>query len=231
MLIAAIALAGTGGGRVQGQRIHAFVSAGATLSQIEGDELKGFSQGGLTGGVGAITHFDRRQIWNLSIETLFSQRGAYNNTGDPYSLDLRMNYVDIPLMVHFRDPWGGMLVGAGLKYSRLLEQPTGRLKYNPQYFFPDTTDMDFLRNDLAAIVDIRFPVWRNLLLNIQWQYSLLAVKRDWLFHESDGTTPVLDEQGDPVTNPDGSTQTVTRWKTWTNNCYSNSIIFRLIWQF
>ena len=36
------------------QRIHAFVSSGMTVNQIEGDELKGFKHFGYTGGVGAL---------------------------------------------------------------------------------------------------------------------------------------------------------------------------------
>ena len=200
---------------VQAQRIHGFVSSGITLSQIEGDELKSYSKWGYSGGVGAIAGFDRYETWNMSLEALFTQRGSYNGSGDPYSLALRLDYVDIPLMVHYRDPWGGMLLGLGLCYSRLVQQPSGKMRYDPTYFFPDTNDMAFLNNDLQAVVDIRFPVWRGLWFNIRWNYSLLAVKRDWEFTEFRGT------------NPDGSPRAIT----WKNNCYNNSLTFRLIWQF
>lgn len=216
---------------LQAQRIHGFVSSGFTLSQIEGDELKGFSKWGYVGGVGAIAAFDRNETWNLSVEALFSQRGAYNGTGDPYSLSLRMDYIEIPLIMHYRDPWGGMLIGLGLSYSRLVQQPSGKLLYNPKYFFPDTNDMGFLNNDFQVVADIRFPVWRGLWLNIRWQYSLLAVKKDWQFTEFRGTTPQLDENGNPMYNPDGSIITIPRQINWTNNCYNNTLVFRLIWQF
>lgn len=195
----------------QAQRIHGFISSGITLSQIEGDELKGFSKWGYTGGVGAIVGFDRHQTWNLSLEALFSQRGSYNGTGDPYSLALRLDYVDIPLMVHYRDPWGGLLAGVGINYSRLVQQPTGRILYNPNYFFPDTSDMQFLNNDLQLVADLRFPIWRGLWFNIRWHYSVIATKRDWEFTEM---------------NLDGTVK-----KKWHNDCYNNSLMFRLIWQF
>ena len=200
---------------VQAQRIHGFVSSGITLSQIEGDELKSYSKWGYSGGVGAIAGFDRYGTWNMSLEALFTQRSSYNGSGDPYSLALRLDYVYIPLLVHYRDPWGGMLLGLGLCYSRLVQQPSGKMRYDPTYFFPDTNDMSFLNNDLQAVVDIRFPVWRGLWFNTRWNYSLLAVKRDWEFTEFRGT------------NPDGSPRAIT----WKNNCYNNSLTFRLIWQF
>lgn len=216
---------------INAQRIHGFVSSGVTISQIEGDELKGFSKWGYTGGVGAIVGFDRYETWNLSVEALFSQRGSYNGSGDPYSISLRLDYIDIPVMVHYRDPWGGMLLGLGLNYSRLVQQPHDVMRYNPNYFFPDTNDMSFLNNDLAAVIDIRFTVWRGLQFNIRWRYSLIAVKRDWEFTEFRGTTPQLDENGNPVLNPDGSTVLVPRRINWKNDCFNNSIEVRLIWQF
>lgn len=199
----------------QAQRIHGFASAGATLSQIEGDELKGFRKLGFTGGVGAIVSIDKKEIWHLSIEALFSQRGSYNNTGDPYSISLPLNYVDIPLMVHYHDMWGGMLAGAGLVYSRLVQQPHDVMQYNPSYFVPDTINMKFLNNDLAVVADIRFPVWKSLWLNLRWQYSIIAIKRDWQFTEYIG----VDAEGNP------------KPKRWKNDCYNNSLAFRLIWQF
>lgn len=204
-----------GTGMVQGQRIHAFVSSGFTLSQIEGDELKGFSKWGYTGGVGAIVGFDRYETWNLSVEALFTQRGSYNGTGDPYSLSLRLDYVEIPLIFHWRDPWGGMLVGAGLSYARLTQQPHAIWACDTNYFLPDTSDFSFLPGDLSALFEIRFPVWRGLQFNIRWRYSILAVKKDWLFTEYRGT------------NPDGS----PRATRWTNNLHNNSLEFRLVWQF
>lgn len=200
---------------MHGQRIHAFLSSGFTLSQIEGDELKGFSKWGYTGGVGAIVSFDRNETWNLSVEALFTQRGSYNGTGDPYSLALRLDYVEIPLVVHWRDPWGGMLIGAGLSYSRLTQQPRPAWACDTNYFLPDTGDFSFLPGDLATVLEIRFPVWRGLQLNIRWKYSLLAVKKDWEFTEYRGT------------NPDGSPHATK----WSNDLYNNSLEFRLIWQF
>ena len=198
------------------QRIHGMVMAGGTLSQIEGDELKGFRLLGFTGGVGAIAALDQKEIWHLSVEATYTQRGAYNNSGDPYNMALALKYIDIPLMVHFRDPWGGMLLGAGLTYGRLVEQPHGSMLLDTSYFVPDTAHMSFLSNDLLATLDIRFPVWKNLYFNIRWQYSILAIKRDWQFTEYTGG---YDAEGHRLS------------KTWTNRAYNHSLTFRLIWRF
>ena len=191
------------------QRIHGFVSSGVTFSQIEGDELKGFRKYGYTGGVGALTAISSNGRWGVSVEALFSQRGAYDRSGDPYAMTMTLNYVDIPVLIHYQDPYGGMLLGAGITYGRLTAQPNGVILFNPNAFVPDTGDMTFRRNDVCATVDARFTVWKGLQLNLRWQYSLLPVKRDWHFD--------FIRQG--------------RWTSHDNDCYNNTISLRLIYQF
>lgn len=201
------------------QRIHAFVSSGVSVSQIEGDELKGYRHYGYTGGVGALAAISSNNRWGISVEALFSQRGTYDNSGDPYSMRLTTNYVDIPLLLHYQDPYGGMLLGAGLIYGRLVQQPHGEILFNPNNMIPDTADMTFLKNDLCAALDARFSVWKGLQLNIRWQYSIMPIKRDWEFRQYRGM-----ESG-----PSGELR--ARWTTESNNCYNNVISIRLIYQF
>ena len=193
----------------QAQRIHGFVSSGITFAQIEGDELKGFRKYGYTGGVGALTSISSNGRWGMSVEALFSQRGTYDNSGDPYAMMMTLNYVDIPLLVHYQDPYGGMLLGAGVTYGRLVAQPNGKILFNANSMVPDTANMAFLSNDLCATLDLRFTMWKGLQLNIRWQYSIMAIKRQWHFD--------IYSQG--------------RWTAHDNDCYNNAISLRLIYQF
>lgn len=194
---------------LQAQRIHGFVSSGIMVSQIEGDEIKGYRHYGYTGGVGALASISSNNRWGLSIETMFSQRGSFENSGDPYSIKLNLNYIDIPLMIHYQDPYGGMLIGAGLIYGRLVQQPHGIMKFDTNSFIPDTSDMSFLRNDLCVALDARFSIWKGLQLNLRWQYSIIPVKRDWHFDYF--------KRG--------------QWRSGDNDCYNNAVILRLIYQF
>ena len=131
---------------------HAYPVVGVTVNQIEGDYLKGFKKWGFTGGVGTEVRLSDNGRWKLSMEADFSQRGVREtnrNSQIPYLVDLTLNYIDIGLMGHFVDPFGGIMLGVGLTYSRLVQQPHGTLSFNPEYVVPDTTDMTFLKNDLA----------------------------------------------------------------------------------
>lgn len=207
----------------EAQRIHAFLSSGLTVSQIEGDELKGFKQLGYCGGVGAIAALDANRRCGLSVEALFSQRGALSSKDPRYSLyylNVRSSYVEIPLLVHWQDPWGGMLFGAGLSYGRLIEQPNGRVgNVDTLGFMPDTNDKAFLSRDLSVVADLRFTIWRGLQMSIRWQYSLLPIKRDWTFNKYNGY--YVDANGDRH----------NRWITHTNDCYNHSLTVKLIYQF
>lgn len=192
--------------------IHAFPVVGMTFSQMEGDELKGFKKAGFTAGVGAVAAFGRKGETQLSVEADFAQRGARNTSGDPYSLTgFTLNYVDIPLMFHYQDPYGGMNVGLGLCYSRLVQQPHGTIYYSPTYFVPDTGNMAFLKNDLAVVIDMRFTLWRGLKLNMRYQRSIISIKNDMTFTEFHRSN----EPGD----------------TWTNKCYNSSVAIRLLYAF
>ncbi len=190
------------------QRIQAYLNAGAVLGQVEGDELKGFNHCGFTGGVGAWVRLDDRDRWALAIETDYSCRGISNHKSSSenyYNIQLDLHYVDIPVTLFFHDPYGGMQIGLGISYSRLVAQPHGTVSYNPNYFIPDSNNMAFLKNDLAPAIEIRFAVWQSLKLSIRYQRSIIPIKKDWSFRMGD--------------------------KIWSNNCYNSSVTLRLAWQF
>lgn len=195
------------------QVFKAYPSFGAVGSQIRGDELKGFKKWGISAGVGAILELDRDNMWSASVEANFCQRGAQNKTHDPYKLlEFTMNYVDIPVIFHFTDPYGGITIGLGLAYSRLVQQPHGMIYYTPNYFIPDTNDMTFNKNDFSAALDVKFPIWRGLTFNFRFQHSLLPVKQNWGFTQYRSTAS-------------------ENFEHWTNNCYNSTISFRLLYVF
>ncbi|MBP9990677.1 MAG: porin family protein [Bacteroidales bacterium] len=193
----------------QGQRIHGYISAGAVAAQMEGDELKGFNHWGLSTGVGAITDLSRNGAWRLGVEADFSQRGAKNSSATPYSIDLNLSYVDVPVTVYFRDPYGGIMFGFGLAYSRLVQQPHDVIKYDPYSFMPDTSDMSFLKNDFSVALELRFAVWKGLQLSFRYQRSLFPIKREWGFSQNEGI----------------------RWNSWSNDCFNSALTMRLLWVF
>lgn len=202
-------------GSVRAQRIHAYVNGGLVGAQVEGDELKGFNHWALTGGVGAIANLDDNDTWNLSLEADYSCRGIYEgtrSTGTPYNIKLDLHYVDIPLTLFYHDPIGGLRIGLGMTYGRLVSQPHGIVRYNPDLIIVDSTDMSFLKNDLSPTIEFRFALWKGLQFSARYQFSVIKVKENWHFKAA------------PDFFKDKKTDHY-------NDCYNQSLQFRLLWQF
>ena len=167
---------------VCGQTIRAFVSAGGNLSQINGDEVFGFKKAGLTASVGTMIPIRKNENWLVSVETKYSQYGAYEKSY-PYHYNATLPYIEIPVMAHFEDPIGGWTFGLGAVYGRLLNY-TEKAAWDATGVTTIITDFekkDFLKNDLSFVADIRFRLWKNLKFNFRYQMSLLPIKKDWLF--------------------------------------------------
>ncbi len=159
------------------RRFSASVVLGANVSQIDGDGEAGFNQLGLNAGGRANIYLAKR--WDISTEILFSQKGSQSDfvRGVPRNMQCRLNYVEIPVQVNFKD-WeisdidnGGsymrMVFGAGLSYGRLLggysviggaEQDMAQFK---------TSDISILFSGTAYLN-------RHWGINIGWSRSVIS---------------------------------------------------------
>jgi len=105
------------------QIIKGEVFAGGILSQVDGDECYGFKKLGVHAGAGALVPITS---WmDFGLEALFSQKGAYKRDSItygstfPYAYNLKLNYVEIPLMLYLTDK-DVVSVGVGVSYGRIV---------------------------------------------------------------------------------------------------------------
>lgn len=105
------------------QIIKGEVFAGANAAQVDGDECYGFKKFGVHAGAGALVPITS---WmDISLEVLFSQKGAYKrdsityNSTYPHAYNLSLNYVEVPLMVYFTDK-DVVSLGIGVSYGNLV---------------------------------------------------------------------------------------------------------------
>lgn len=154
---------------------------GLNMSQVEGDEVYGFNRFGGNFGAGVYVPVDKQ--WGVSMETLFTMKGAFQ--GDQYlaedslgnritgAYDLRLNYVEIPLLIHFTDR-ERITVGAGFSFSRLVgvtEKEHGKLV--------ETTtvkDGPYSTSDYSALADIRVRIYESVLLNVRYGLTLGSIR-------------------------------------------------------
>ncbi|HNS18032.1 MAG TPA: porin family protein [Bacteroidales bacterium] len=159
---------------IKAQVIKGAIIAGFNLSQVDGDEIYGFKKFGANVGASAIIPL--ADHWEVSLETLFSQKGSRQGPQRDDSISgeykLKLNYLDIPLVVHYNDK-DRLMFGLGFSYGRL----TSVEEYEHGRRIETTTlDGPYARDDINAIADIRFRIYKGLKFNVRYAYSLKKIR-------------------------------------------------------
>jgi hypothetical protein len=177
------------------QRFKGAVMAGMNLSQVDGDEVVGFKRIGGHFGLAAILPIKN---WDITLETIFNQKGAYEGVQYQDSAfgallngkyDLRLNYVEVPILAHYTDR-NLFTVGAGFSYGRLVSSK--EVEHNgavPPY--SDT--VAFNKNDYSVLIDLQIRVWKRLKFNVRYGYSMVPI-RERTFHDRYSINPPFDRK-------------------------------------
>jgi len=169
--------------QVSAQIIKGEAIAGFNLTQVDGDEVFGFHRIGANLGAGVMIPFGKKGKWDISLETIFTQKGSYQKPQYNDSLNngqvitgeykLRLNYVEVPVLVMFTDK-ELISFGVGVSWGRLFgvkEWEHGRLV--------DSTTLrngPYSKNDFCALADMRIKLWKALKINLRYQYSLAKIR-------------------------------------------------------
>jgi len=153
------------------QRFLGGISVGANFTQVDGDQFYGFRHVGLNFGPMAILPFGKKKQWSVSMELLYSQKGSYHkgNTDTTY-YHLNLNYIDIPVMVHFTDK-EVISAGVGFCYGQLVGKKESTL--------PDSImvpNSNFLPYDLSVLGEVSLRLWNRLWINVRYQYSMISLR-------------------------------------------------------
>ncbi len=183
---------------IQAQRFIGSVVAGINVTQVDGDEAYGYKKVGFNGGGSVMLALDKKQRFFVTVELLYTQKGSqaplrstnvdYISYDDTLMIDqsipldsnilkktfynLQLDYVEVPLMFHFEDPFSKCAIGVGVSWSRLVrvkEISWGR---------PLTTDLQsqrYHKNEFSIIADVKIPIYKGLKLNFRYQYSIVPI--------------------------------------------------------
>ncbi len=159
------------------RRFRAAVAGGFNMAQLDGDKLGGYNQIGLTGGLKVYTVLTDR--WEISLGMLYSQQGSHRTrTDDPSSIyeSIRLNFVEAPVMVHFRD-WK-FQVGAGISYANLINFKV------TDYTGEDITDRQNYDSSIFSIIlGVTLHLSEKFGVDVRWHKSLNNMQAD----SGDGT--------------------------------------------
>ncbi len=181
----------------QAQRFIGYVSAGANFSQIEGDDVHGFYKVGVNGGPGVMLPLDKKQRFSISAEMLYSQKGSRKNCSPGYfdttnyapamfedvdytigfnprvKCRMSLDYIQIPLIFRYEDMRSGCFIGAGFAWSRLVR---AKEIYNGFTRTTNVTSGTFRTSDWTFLVDAGVRLYKNLTLNVRWEYSIRPIR-------------------------------------------------------
>ena len=153
------------------QRFLGGLSVGANFCQVDGDQFYGFRKVGLNFGPMAILPFGKQKQWSVSMELLYSQKGSYHKgSTDSTYYRLNLDYIDIPVMVHFTDK-EIISAGAGICYGQLINKSESTL--------PDSIMVpksNFLPYDLSLLGEVSVRLWNRLWFNVRYQYSMISLR-------------------------------------------------------
>jgi hypothetical protein len=177
--------------RTWSQHILGAVSAGINLSQVDGDEVYGFNRVGFNGGPSVIIPFGKDKKWSVTMELLYSMQGSRQKSEyavtdtvirrdslkfyDGYKLSL--NYVQIPVIVHFTDKrrFAG---GVGFLYGQLVGVTEYEDYNDPRGFVRTNTTLQspYTMADIQVLADIRIRLYQKLWLNARYSYSMFSIR-------------------------------------------------------
>ncbi|MCU0370974.1 MAG: PorT family protein [Bacteroidales bacterium] len=161
------------------QRFLGAVAGGMNLTQVDGDEVIGYKRVGGHLGIGAILPIKKK--WDITLETVFNQKGAYEGPQYQDSVygtlingkyDLRLNYVEVPLTAHFTDR-ERYTVGAGFAYGRLV---SSKEVEHDGAVPPYSDTVAFNKNDYSVLVDLQVRIWKHMKFNFRYEYSIVPVR-------------------------------------------------------
>lgn len=148
-------------------------SFGVIASQVAGDGYGGFDKAGLFGGLFVNTYTSEKVSWQMEIN--YAQKGARRNPktseGDHEFFLMRLNYIDVPLMV--KVDYKSFTFEGGLYYGRLLNY---HLENEDGEFSLAKGSKDFKEYEIGALFGITFHFTEQLLMNWRFNNSIREIR-------------------------------------------------------
>lgn len=174
------------------QRIMGAVAAGVNATQVDGDEVYGYHKFGLNLGAAAIVPVVGN--WSVSLETVYNEKGSHQrarvNDSLDGSYDLKLNYVEVPVIVQYTDK-DFISFGLGGSWGRLVKLSEVKNGYPV-----NTTTLNsgiYKSNDIDLLVDIKMRIIDRLRFNVRYAYSLSPIATREVIDSKTGRPNIRDQ--------------------------------------
>jgi hypothetical protein len=163
------------------RKFTAGIALGTNISQVDGDNLSGFSKVGLN--AGPVLNINFTDKIALGFEILYSQKGS-SSVGTGFSTlagsyygkyKMKLNYAELPLILYYNlQP--KFQFGIGASYNVLISsKETYDDGMNPIVTY-DSDLYPFNKSNVDALISGSVVVYNGLVLQARYQYSLTPIR-------------------------------------------------------
>ncbi len=227
----------------EAQIVKGEVFFGGNLSQVDADGTIGYKRFGLNGGVGAIVPIYR--LGNLDIEfaleVALNQKGShdaeveflFDSNGDGITdnyrygkYDLRMNYLEVPMMIYFSDRQI-YSIGIGASYGRMVG-----LK---EYEGGERTDITletgyenggYKLDDYSLLLEGKIRLHERWKIGIRYQHSLFDIRKRYDLKTVMENLGLINTNLEPILTPSEIDQLNANQRPYQRNkCLSIRLIY------
>ena len=148
------------------------VFAGLTASQIDGDELEGYSKVGIQAGI--YSRYSFSEQWFSKLEIKFIQKGSLKSVKDNPQLNfkVKLNYLELPISLNYLYK-EHFVFGIGLAYAQLL---TAQVEDGAGVV--DGNQLNYRDYDFNIIIPLQYFINEHLWADVRFAYSINSIKND-----------------------------------------------------
>lgn len=163
---------------VYSQDFKGGILAGMSAPQVDGDSYGGFNKAGLI--LGAFVRRDFKEKISGQIEVKYIGKGSTNgnpkNYGYTFLYDLRLHYIEIPVLFQYQ-VIKNLSLEAGPGFGFLVKS----VEKDEQGIMPDSKP--FNKFELSGSVGVGYSFFERFKFNVRFSYSLLPIRE----HAGGGT--------------------------------------------
>ncbi len=146
--------------------------AGINGTQVDGDRIAGFYKLGLN--VSAAIEYPFGEHMGVSMEIAYTQKGSQSKwqQGVPRSYFLKLDYVEVPLMLNYHDN-KNVTLGAGVGINALVYDREEIVNYNP--YMQNTAIRSLNKTNVEFKAGGSYKLSNHWLINVMYSYSITSI--------------------------------------------------------
>lgn len=165
------------------QQFKAGILAGIVTSQVDGDGYAGYSKAGILGGAFVASKFSSDSKWSASFAIDYIQKGSrklpHPDKGDFADYKLRLNYVEVPVLLKYDFGLTDSLGQKTAKFAVFGGISIGKLIQSAEWDAAGllTGGTPFQKSEISYVLGLSYHIIEHIDFNVYTEYSIIPVRK------------------------------------------------------